>query len=66
MDFLDWLRAMGGVCATNTALEHVSKPTVRRLRDSGELWVPLRGWVALGDLRNDVTRSLARSSSAAS
>lgn len=58
MDFLDWLRAMGGVCATTTALEHVSKRTVRRLRDSGQLWVPLRGWVALGDVRNEVTRAL--------
>lgn len=58
MDFLDWLRAMGGVCATTTALEHVSKRTLRRLRDSGQLWVPLRGWVALGDVRNEVTRAL--------
>lgn len=58
MDFLDWLRAMGGVCATTTALEHVSKRTLRRLRDSGLLWVPLRGWVALGDVRNEVTRAL--------
>lgn len=58
MDFLDWLRAMGGVCATNAALEHVSKRTLRGLRDSGQLWVPLRGWVALVDVRNEVTRAL--------
>ncbi len=58
MEFLEWLGAMGGVCTTAAAHEQVSRPTLRRLRDSGALWVPLRGWVALGDLRNDATRAL--------
>lgn len=58
MDFLNWLGAVGGVCTTTAAREHLSKTDLRRLRDSGELWVPLRGWVALGDLRNEVTRAL--------
>ena len=58
MDFLDWLDVMGGVCTTTAARAHLSAPELRALRDRGELWVPLRGWLALRGVRNDTTRAL--------
>ena len=58
MDFLDWLDVMGGVCTTTAARAHLSAPELRALRDCGELWVPLRGWLALRGVRNDTTRAL--------
>jgi very-short-patch-repair endonuclease len=58
MEFLSWLEIVGGVCTTGTAREHLSLRELRRLRATGALWVPLRGWVALRGVRNDVTRCL--------
>lgn len=58
MDFLHWLEMMGGVCTTAAAREHITARTLRQLRDTGALWVPLRGWVALDGIRNDVTHAL--------
>lgn len=58
MHFLDWLGAMGGVCTTSAATEHTTRAELRRLRDSGALWTPLRGWVALSGLESDATRAL--------
>lgn len=58
MDFLQWLAAVGGVCTTAATAEHISDRELRQLRRRGSLWVPLRGWVALAGLRNEVTRAL--------
>jgi very-short-patch-repair endonuclease len=60
MDFLDWLRAMDGVCTAAAARARLPARELRRLRDRGTLWVPLRGWLALADVRNEVTRALER------
>ncbi len=58
VDFLGWLRVVGGVCTVVAAREHASSDELRRLRARGALWVPLRGWVALAEGHGDVTRAL--------
>ncbi|MCH1882119.1 DUF559 domain-containing protein [Agrococcus sp. ARC_14] len=58
MDFLHWLATAGGVCTTAIASEHISERELRELRRRGALRVPLRGWVALDGVDNDVTRAL--------
>lgn len=58
MDFLIWLSTVGGVCTTATAREHVEALELREMLKNGALWSPMRGWVALDGVRNDVTRSL--------
>ncbi|WP_092916497.1 hypothetical protein [Agrococcus baldri] len=58
MDFLIWLSTVGGVCTTATAREHADARELQQMQKDGALWVPLRGWVALDGIRNDVTRSL--------
>ncbi|GEK79388.1 endonuclease domain-containing protein [Agrococcus baldri] len=58
MDFLDWLGCMGGVCTAGAAREHVTARELRRLRDAGKLWVPMRGWVSLRGVGNDATRAV--------
>lgn len=58
MDFLAWLSTVGGVCTTSRATELIAQRELRALRARGALWVPLRGWTALGGVHNDVTRAL--------
>lgn len=58
MHLLDWLSTVGGVCTVHAARELVSAEELVELRGRGELWTPLRGWVAARGLQNDVTRAL--------
>lgn len=57
MDFLSWLVSTGGVCTMRAAREWLPRDELDSMQGTS-LWTPLRGWVALVGVRNDVTRSL--------
>jgi very-short-patch-repair endonuclease len=57
VDFLAWLASTGGVCTMQAAREWLSKGALDSMQGTS-LWTPLRGWVALVGVQNDVTRSL--------
>lgn len=57
MEFLDWLQHEGGVCTVQSARAWMSKPELDSMRGT-TIWSPLRGWVALVGVQNDVTRAL--------
>lgn len=58
VEFLDWLADQGGVCTVQAARELLTKEQLDAARGQESLWTPLRGWVALVGVRNDVTRAL--------
>ena len=58
MDFLAWLETVGGVCTTAAAQEHATAQQLRGLRSTGVLWTPLRGWIAVNGLENEITHAL--------
>ncbi|MGM1029691.1 MAG: endonuclease domain-containing protein [Actinomycetota bacterium] len=57
MDFLTWLASIGGVCTMQSARAWLPRDALGSMQGT-TLWTPLRGWVALVGLQNDVTRSL--------
>lgn len=57
MDFLDWLHAHGGVCTMYAARERLPRDTIDAMRGT-TLWSPMRGWLALVGVRDDVTAAL--------
>lgn len=57
MEFLEWLASEGGVCTVQAARTVVSKEDLQAMTGT-QIWSPLRGWVALVGLQNDVTRAL--------
>lgn len=58
MEFLEWLGQRGGVCTVQAARDRLSLVQLHRLRASGAVWTPLRGWIALDGVRSPVTRAL--------
>ncbi|ROR65127.1 endonuclease domain-containing protein [Agrococcus jenensis] len=58
MELLEWLAANGGVSTVQAARDLVSAEELLDLKGSGAIWTPLRGWVALTGVSNDVTRAL--------
>lgn len=58
MELLDLIQQQGGVCTVQAARRLVSRAQLDALRGDGTLWTPLRGWVALRVVRNDVTWAL--------
>ncbi len=58
MEFVAWLGAQGGVSTVQAARDRVSADALHQLKGSGAIWTPLRGWVALTGVANDVTRAL--------
>lgn len=57
MDFLEWLGSTGGICTMQAAREWLPRDALDSMQGT-TLWTPLRGWVALVGVQNDVTRSL--------
>ncbi|WP_425843042.1 endonuclease domain-containing protein [Agrococcus sp. TSP3-2-1] len=58
MELLEWMGTVGGVCTTRAARDFATGDELVRHRAEGRLWSPLRGWLALAGVRNDVTRAL--------
>jgi very-short-patch-repair endonuclease len=58
MHLLDWMANSGGVCSVEAARDFATARQLDALRASGSLWTPLRGWVAMREVRNEVTRAL--------
>lgn len=58
VDLVEWLRSCGGICTVQAARELATKDELAQMRADGALWTPLRGWVALAGVRNDITWAL--------
>jgi very-short-patch-repair endonuclease len=58
MELIDLIQQQGGICTVQAARRLVSRAQLDALRGDGTLWTPLRGWVALQGVRNDVTWAL--------